>query len=150
MNGTNERRREEERKPDQYQSPLGGLDDPGSRQLLLSIRAHQNFHKNELLTELKELTKTTKGLSSRLSAIDQRLDRLEVTANKTFVLVGDITSKDTHKPKELKMDDESCENFDVPSFPIRNMSKLTIIHKKLKDNGFRDFLVAFRQSESDS
>lgn len=60
-----------------------------------------------------------------------------MTANKIFVLVGDLS--DNVGPIELMND----QGFELPEQPILSTNELTVMKRKLKDEDFRRFFVSF-------
>lgn len=64
---------------------------------------------------------------------------MEVTLNKTFVLVGDLSGN----TGPINDEQLNVQGFDIPNLPIDNMKKLSLMKRKLRKKEFRDFLVSF-------
>lgn len=81
---------------------------------------------------------------------ERRMNRIEVTINKTLIKVGDLTN--TNNPQvqpngfnNNQNDAESeaeLDEFEVSKLPIRDVNELLELQKKLKNRRFRRFLVS--------
>lgn len=67
---------------------------------------------------------------------------MEVTLNKTFILLGDVTTQSSNNtrntPEHIFRNDNLAtqrRQFQVPDFPIMSLRELIDLTKKLKNNG---------------
>lgn len=86
----------------------------------------------------EKLTEVTNEINQRLKEFDRRLHRMEVTLNKTFVLVGDLNGHNG----DLLDDIANDQGYELPELPIEKFSELTVMEEKLKDKDFRCFYVS--------
>lgn len=92
----------------------------------------------DLMNVVKKLTETVSKSSRQLRDNDRRFQRMEVTVNKIFVLVGDLHGNAGPIHDELVND----KGFLIPELPIYSTNELALIKRKLKDKEFRSFLVS--------
>lgn len=116
-----------------------------------SLHKMYNFHSAEGNDRLKTLTNSVNEMRNLLSKIerrntenDRRLSRVEVTANKTFVLVGDLVNAYdartslVSKSRELRLP----RGYRMPKLPIKHRHELSILMRDLKNKDFFSFLVS--------
>lgn len=81
---------------------------------------------------------------------ERRLNRMEVSINKTLILVGDITRSNNMfaQPTGLvnrqidRDSDMDIDEFDVPKMPIKDLDELFNFQKQLRNRRFNRFLVS--------
>lgn len=108
-----------------------------------------------LRSDVKYLVGLVKKFSQRQIEQERRMNRIEVSINKTFIMVGDMTN--THNNMHVQpngqlinrqMDIQSetdmvgFERFDVPKLPIVDVNELLALQKQLKNREFKRFLVS--------
>lgn len=81
------------------------------------------------------------------------MNRIEVSINKTFIMVGDMTNAHNlhvqphrliNRQMEIQSDAEmdGSERFDVPKFPLLEVNELLTLQKQLRNRRFKRFLVS--------
>lgn len=93
--------------------------------------------------------KFMKKSDQRQTEHERRLNRMEVTINKTFIMVGDLTNTNNLRVphngssnRQIDMESEAeIDEFDVPKLPILKLNELDSLQKELKNRRFRRFLV---------
>lgn len=89
---------------------------------------------NELLRKIENLSEM---VNRRVAENERRMCRLEVTVNKIFIMVGDLSGH-TGPIDEITND----KGFEVPELPIKTTKELALLKRKLKDKDFMDFMVS--------
>lgn len=98
-----------------------------------------------LVEEVKEIRKIVNRNDRRFVENDRRLTRLEVTANKTIIVLGDVSNAINARmslgnllPREIQLP----RGFHKPKLPINALKELVIINKDFKNDEFFNFLVS--------
>lgn len=109
------------------------------------IESRNEPEQNQLLKSL--ITKVNKLIDKnehRHTEYDRRLSRMEVTVNKSFVLIGDIVSVlDTRiSLGQFSRDVPIPRGFKNPKLPIKHVEDLTILDRDLRNKEFFSFLVS--------
>lgn len=97
-----------------------------------------------LVKEVRELKKIVTKSDRRFVENDRRLTRLEVTANKTFIVLGDVSNAINARMllgNTLPREDKPPKGFYPPKLPIKRMKELFIIDKDLQNQNFFNYLV---------
>lgn len=138
---TNSRRsKSRSRSCSSYQNPARLSPNPTSpHQLVTSPHSIQ--------LQLKELRTIAMLNNHRISVIDRRLARMEVSVNKVLITISDlkngINSKNTStcRTSTMAKTSEVPKGFKTPDFPMDSMPKLVTLNRNLRDGEFRVFLV---------
>lgn len=96
---------------------------------------------------MNKLANTVNKNNRRYIENDRRLTRMEVTVNKMFVMLGDLTNSINARmslvgnllTREVKLP----RGFHMPRLPIKSLEELTIINRDFKDKEFFNILVSF-------
>lgn len=101
-----------------------------------SASTSPNASVEQLIASVNELTEVVKRSTDKLAQNDRRLNRLEVTINKIFIMVGDMNGNN-------RIQEENDPDIDFPELPIVSEDELYFVHRQLKDNEFRKLWVKF-------
>lgn len=77
---------------------------------------------------------------------DRRLTRLEVTANKTFIVLGDVSNAINARMSlgnMLSRDDKPPKGYRKPNLPVKRLKDLIVLNKDFKNQDFFKFVVSF-------
>lgn len=96
-----------------------------------------------LIDAVNQLANTVNKNNRRFIENDRRLTRMEVTVNKTFVMLGDLTNAINTRmsfvgnygnalTREVKL----SRGFHMPRLPIERFKELTIINRDFKNKEF--------------
>lgn len=135
-----------------YSNPRSCSSRSRSRDSPLNSRSGAH-RKSEAECKLKRLLKLMEKCDQRQIEQDRRLNRFEVTMNKMFIMMGDLTNannsqvqhRDVQMMSTREIDIESedeIDEFDAPKLPVRHLDELYTLHKDLKDKRYRNFLVS--------
>lgn len=116
----------------QYLGPLNAQTSKDSRLL------------QTLVKEVNELKKMVTKRDRRFVESERRLTRLEVTVNKTFIVLGDVSNAINTRmllgstlPTEIKLP----KGFHKPKLPLNTPKELYYINKDLSNQDFFKYLV---------
>lgn len=102
-----------------------------------------------LIDDVNQLANTVNKNNRRFIENDRRLTRIEVTLNKTFVMLGDLTNAINTRmslvgnSNSLCKEDKLPRGFHMPRLPIDRLKELTIINRDLKNEEFFNILVSY-------
>lgn len=125
-------------------------DSPSNSCSELRSGAHR---KSEAECKVNRLLKLMEKCDQRQIEQDRRLNRLEVTMSKMFIMMGDLSNANNSQVQhrdvqmmstrqtDIESEDE-IDEFDTPKLPVRHLDELHTIHKDLKDKRYRNFLVS--------
>lgn len=101
--------------------------------------------RDSLRSKFERLLNLMENCHQRQTEQERRFNRMEVTMNKTLIMVGDlINSKNSHvqhddsnnRPMNTESEGDDFDEFDVPKFPILNLQN------DLKNRRYKRFLVS--------
>lgn len=98
-----------------------------------------------LVKEVREIKKIVTKNDRRFVESDRRLTRLEVTANKTFIVLGDLSNEMNVRMllgNTLQREEKPPKGFRTPKLPIKRINELCIVDKDLGNQGFFNYLVS--------
>lgn len=98
-----------------------------------------------LVKEVREIKKIVTKNDRRFVESDRRLTRLEMTANKTFIVLGDLSNATNVRMlmgNTLPREDKPPKGFHTPKLPIKRLKELFIVNKDLKNQAFFNFLAS--------
>lgn len=107
---------------------------------------HSRSNLKTLINQVNQLTNTFNKYQRRLIESDRRLARVEVTINKSFLLIGDLTNALNTRmalgqlPRQVPI--PLPRGYRKPRLPIKRLSELTMLKRDLKNQDFFSFLVS--------
>lgn len=125
-----------------------------SRSPLHDSRLHSNFEGSNTVgaprSGINYLIKLMEKSNQIQVEHERRLNRMEVSINKTLILVGDMTRSNNMfaQPTGLvnrqidRDSDMDIDEFDVPKMPIKDLDELFNFQKQLRNRRFNRFLVS--------
>lgn len=112
-------------------------------------RAVSKSQADGLTFKIDRLIKLLEKCDQRQAEHELRLTRLEVTLNKTFIMVGDLTKGpqmqlegSKNRPVDVESEEEIYDYGD-PKVPISSLNELRDLQKKLKTRRYKRFLVSY-------
>ncbi len=97
-----------------------------------------------LLEEVRELKKIVIKNERRFVESDRRLTRLEVTVNKSFIVLGDLSNAINARMAlaPLQRESKPPNGFRVPKLPVKRLRDLIAINKDFQNDDVFNFMVS--------
>ncbi len=106
-------------------------------------------HDSDILQTLVNEVRDIKGIVTknerRFVENDRRFTRLEVTVNKSFIVLGDVSNAINGRMlmgNMLQRDDKPPKGYHMPKLPVKRLKELIVLNKDLKNEMFSKFLVS--------
>lgn len=102
-----------------------------------------------LLKKVSDIERTVTKNDRRFVEYERRLTRLEVTVNKTFIVLGDVSNAINTRAlignTSFFRDDKPPKGFQAPKLPIKRLRDLIFVNEHLENKDYFNYFVSSSQ-----